>query len=90
MTAQVSLAFATRFYDFLTEVDALKAELAVFSARKAQCFCCSNRHLNLGRVVSQKWGSISGIPIMNKDYSILGSMLGSLCFGRWFLPFVKS
>ncbi|CAE7632617.1 cyp5 [Symbiodinium pilosum] len=46
LVAWVSLAFATRFYDFLTEVDALKAELAVFSARKAQCFCCSNRHLN--------------------------------------------
>ena len=44
--SQVSLAFATRFYDFLTEVDALKAELAIFSAQNAQCFCCSNQHLN--------------------------------------------
>ena len=44
--AEVSMAFATRFYDFLMEVNELKAELAVFSAQNAQCFCCSNRHLN--------------------------------------------
>lgn len=42
----VSLAFATRFYDFLIESNGLKAELAEFSAQNAQCFCCSNRHLN--------------------------------------------
>ena len=44
--AEVSLAFATRFYDFLIESNGLKAELAEFSAQNAQCFCCSNRHLN--------------------------------------------
>mmetsp|Transcript_39732 Transcript_39732/g.91864 ORF Transcript_39732/g.91864 Transcript_39732/m.91864 type:complete len:526 (+) Transcript_39732:79-1656(+) len=42
----VSVAFAVRFHDFLAEVEQLKAELAVFSAQNAQCFCCSNKHLD--------------------------------------------
>ncbi|CAJ1429578.1 unnamed protein product, partial [Effrenium voratum] len=40
----VSLAFASRFHDFLMEVDILSDELARFSAQNAKCFCCSNSH----------------------------------------------
>lgn len=40
----VSLAVATRFHDFLEEVDELSTALKDFEARRAECFCCCNGH----------------------------------------------
>lgn len=44
----VSLAFASRFHDFLEEVEDLSLSLKDFEARRAQCFCCSNGHCHPG------------------------------------------